>query len=263
MRCAVPRPAHCVAVLVLLALLGTDAIAAACDKTLSISSSDYPPYVYRDKGGDWTGLDVQLMQAIFKEADCHYTFAPLVAPKHMVERVSIGKTDVLLAASDSPERRKANRFGVAYRQESVGFFALSKQFSAYRGITSFQALLAHSAPLLLPNAGYYGDDYAQALPALRSNGRVVEFTYFDQGIRMLAAGRATFIMSDMAALTHAARQLGVAIDALPFTINSAPVHMMFSKLSVSQHDIDLLNAATVRLEQRGRLQAIRHAYGTR
>jgi polar amino acid transport system substrate-binding protein len=229
---------------------------------LSISSSDYPPYVYRDKSGEWTGLDVQLMQAIFKEADCSYTFAPLVAPKRMVDMVSIGKTDVLLAASDTPERRKANVFGVAYRQESVGFFALAKQFASYSKLTSFKALLAHGTPLLLPNAGYFGDEYALALPALRTSGRVIEFTYVDQGIRMLAAGRGDFIMSDMAALTHAARQLDVAIEPLPFTINSAPVHMMFSKLSVSQHDIDVLNAATIRLEQKGRLQAIRTAYGT-
>lgn len=261
MRARVPRPALCGAAL-LLGALGHDAV-AGCDKTLSMSSSDYPPYVYRDTSGNWTGLDVQLMQAIFKEAGCDYTFAPLVPPKRMVEMVSTGKTDVMLAASDSAERRQANTFGIAYRHETVGFFALSSQFAHYRTITSFKALQAHPAKLLLPNAGWFGNDYAHALPALQASGRVVEFTYFDQGIRMLAAGRAAFIMSDMAALTHAARQLHVDIEPLPFEINSAPVHMMFSKLSVSLHDINELNAATMRLEQKGRLKAIRTAYGTR
>jgi polar amino acid transport system substrate-binding protein len=261
MRLAVPR-ALFGAALCSLAALGCHA-QAECSKTLSISSSDYPPYVYRDQAGNWTGLDVQLMQAIFKEADCSYKFAPLVAPRRMVDMVSIGKTDVLLAASATPERRKANHFGIPYRQESVAFFALAKHFATYSDIQSFNALLAHSAPLLLPNAGWFGDEYARALPSLRASSRVVEFTYFDQGIRMLAAGRATFIMSDMAAITHAARMQGVAVEPLPFTINNAPVHMMFSKLSVSQQDIDTLNAATQRLEQRGKLQAIRLAYGVR
>jgi polar amino acid transport system substrate-binding protein len=262
MHLVLPRPVLLGALLCLLAAPGCPAL-AECSKTLSISSSDYPPYVYRDQAGLWTGLDVQLMQAIFKEADCSYKFAPLVAPRRMVDMVSIGKTDVLLAASATPERRKANHFGVAYRQEEVAFFSLARQFNTYRDIQSFPALLAHGTPLLLPNAGWFGEDYARALPSLRASSRVVEFTYFDQGIRMLAAGRAPVIMSDMAAITHAARMQGVAVEPLPFTLNSAPVHMMFSKLSVSQHDIDTLNAATLRLEQKGRLQAIRQAYGLR
>jgi polar amino acid transport system substrate-binding protein len=262
MRLTLPQPALLFAAACALAVPGSHA-RAECSKTLTISSSDYPPYVFRDKAGAWTGLDVQLMQAIFKEADCSYRFAPLVAPRHMVDRVSTGKTDVLLAASDTPERRKSNHFSVAYRQESVGFFSLAKHFNTYRDIQSFKALLAHPAPLLLPNAGWFGDEYARALPSLRASSRVVEFTYFDQGIRMLAAGRATFIMSDMAAITHAARMLNVAVEPLPFTINNAPVHMMLSKLSVPPQDVATLDAAIVRLEKKGKLQAIRLAYGVR
>lgn len=236
---------------------------AECSKTLTISSSDYAPYVYRDKAGKWTGLDVELMQAIFKEADCRYKFAPLVAPKYMVERVSTGKTDILLAASDSQERRAANTFGIAYRQEVIGFFALSKRMEAYRDIKTLKDLLARKEPLLLPNAGWFGEDYANALPAIRADNRFIEFTYFDQGVRMLAAGRAAFIMSDMAAITYAAKLEKVAVEALPFAVHSAPVHMMFSKRSVNQHDIDELNAATSRLEQRGTLKTIRNNYGIR
>lgn len=261
MRPALPSTVILLAALSALAAGGQ--ARAGCSKTLSVSSSDYPPYVYRDQAGDWTGLDVQLMQAIFKEAGCDYRFAPLVAPGKMVDMVSIGKTDVLLAASSTPERRKANHFGIAYRQEAVAFFALTSNFGRYRDIRSFKALLALNTPLLLPNAGWYGDDYARALPALRTANRLVEFTYFDQGIRMLAAGRAPFIMSDMAAITHAARIRGIAVEPLPFTVNLAPVHMMFSKLSVDPQDIATLDAAILRLEQKGRLQAIRLAYGLR
>ncbi len=262
MRLALPRPVLLLAVLCALAAPGGPAT-AGCSKTLSVSSSDYPPYVYRDQAGNWTGLDVQLMQAIFKEAGCDYRFAPLVAPSKMVDMVSIGKTDVLLAASSTPERRKANHFGIAYRQEAVAFFALASNFGRYRDIHSFPAMLALNTPLLLPNAGWFGDDYARALPALRTSSRLIEFTYFDQGIRMLAAGRAPFIMSDMAAITHAARIRGIAVEPLPFTVNQAPVHMMFSKLSVDLRDIATLDAAILRLEQKGRLQAIRLAYGLR
>ncbi|MES2130186.1 MAG: transporter substrate-binding domain-containing protein [Pseudomonadota bacterium] len=234
---------------------------AVCDKTLSISSSDYPPYVYKNQDGKWSGLDVELMQAIFKEAGCAYKFAPLVAPKRMVEMVSSGKTDIMLAASESAERSRANRFGLAYRNETVSLVGLAGKVDALRGIATFDALRQAGARLLIPNAGWYGQDYASALPALREAGLTVEFTYLDQGIRMLAIGRARLIMSDTPALFAAAKKEGVAIEALPFVVTSAPVHMMFSKASVSEHDVRQLNEATARLEKKGALQTIRSAYG--
>ncbi len=96
---------------------------------------------------------------------------------------------------------------------------------------------------------------------MREAGLTVEFTYLDQGIRMLAIGRARLIMSDTPALFAAAKKEGVAIEALPFVVTSAPVHMMFSKASVSEHDVRQLNEATARLEKKGALQTIRSAYG--
>ena len=234
---------------------------AGCDKTLSVSSSDYAPYIFKNKAGIWSGLDVELMQAIFKEAGCAYTFAPLVAPKRMVEMVSRGKTDVLLAASASDERRKANRFGRPYRNESVSLVGLAGKLDAYRDITRFQTLRERGVRVLVPNAGWYGEDYASALPALQAAGLAIEFTYFDQSIRMLAAGRAALVMSDTGALFDAAKKEGVAVEALPFTVISAPVHMMFSKASVSEHDVAELDAATARLERKGVLHTMRAAYG--
>lgn len=249
-------------VLAALCAAGADA-SAGCDKTLSIASSDYAPYVYRDAQGKWVGLDVELMQAIFKEAGCAYRFAPLVAPKRMVETVSSGRTDVMLAASDSAERRVKNRFGPMYRYESVSLVGLAGKTDAFRQVRNFHDLKQLGLRLLLPNAGWFGEDYAQALPELRAAGQVVEFTYLDQAVRMLKAGRGALLMSDTAAIFAAARQEGVAIEAIPYTVTRAPVHMMFSMASVSEHDFQLLGDATRRLEKRGVLETIRRSYGLR
>lgn len=236
---------------------------AACDKALTIQSSDYAPYIYKDQQGKLAGLDVELVRVIFKEAGCAYSFAPLVAPQRMVEMVSLGKTDIMLAASESDERRQANRFGIAYRNESVSLVGLAGRVDAYRDVASFQTLRERRVRLLMPKAGWFGPAYERAKPALRAAGLGVEFTYMNLGIRMLAAGRGTLILSDTAAMFAAAKQEGVAIEALPFVVYKTPVHMMFSKASVGEHDIAQLNAATARLEKNGTLQAIRAAYGMR
>ncbi|MCG2583170.1 ABC transporter substrate-binding protein [Massilia sp. TS11] len=236
---------------------------AECDKTLRVASSDYPPYIYKDASGKWAGLDVELMQAIFKEADCSYRFAPLVAPKRMVEMVSSGQTDIMLAASDAAERRRANVFGPVYRYETVSLVGLAGKVGAFRDVKDFHSLKATGARLLLPNAGFFGDDYNRMLPSLRAADQVVEFTYLDQGIRMLAAGRGALMMSDTGAIFAAAKRERVAIEAIPFTVTRAPIHMMFSRASVSEHDVKQLSEATLRLEKRGVLQTIRSAYGLR
>jgi polar amino acid transport system substrate-binding protein len=241
--------------------MSTTVAQAECDKRLSIMASDYPPYVYRDKDGNWQGLDVELMRAIFKEADCSYVFAQLVAPKRMVDTVSSGKTDVMLSASDTLERRQRNVFGRPYRNEIIGLFGLAGKVDDLRAINDFNMLKASGATLLIPNAGWFGESYARILPSLREAGQTVEFTYFGQGARMLSAGRGRLIMSDTAALIHVARLEGVAVEQLPFLVSKAPVHMMFSKASVSAHDIAELDDATVRLEKKGVLAAIRSAYG--
>jgi polar amino acid transport system substrate-binding protein len=245
---------------ILLVTLAPPAL-AGCDRTLTISASDYPPYVYRDPRRQWVGLDVEVMRAVFAEAGCSYRFAPLVPPRRMVEMVSEGKTDVLLAASDTPERERANRFGPAYRDETVSLVGLAGKVDALRDAKDFATLQQRGVRLLLPNAGWFGDDYARALPGLRAAGLVVEYTYLDQAARMLAVGRATLLMGDTAAIVAAARRERIAIEALPATVTRAPIHMMFSKASVSEHDFRELSGATERLLQRGRLQAIARAYG--
>jgi polar amino acid transport system substrate-binding protein len=68
-------------------------------------------------------------------------------------------------------------------------------------------------------------------------------------------------MSDTAALIYAAKMVGVPIEELPFIVTKASVHMMFSKASVSTHDIAEIDAATQRLEKKGALRAIRNSFG--
>jgi polar amino acid transport system substrate-binding protein len=247
---------------VLLALAGlTLAARAQCDRTLTVAVSDYAPYIYVDKRGEWTGLDVQAMQAIFKEAKCSYRIAPLVAPKRMIDMVNRGKTDVMLGATENEERKRFNAFGPAYRNETVALVGLASKVAAWRDVKNLQELRARHVRLLIPNAGWYGVEYEHAKPLLRQAGLAYEFTYFGQGIRMLAAGRGDLMVSDGAAMLTAARAQGVAVEQLPYVILTTPVRLMFSKASVSEHDVQLLNEATLRLEKQGVLRKLRSAYG--
>ncbi|MFC7652133.1 substrate-binding periplasmic protein [Pseudoduganella danionis] len=84
---------------------------------------------------------------------------------------------------------------------------------------------------------------------------------FQQGVRMLEAGRADVILGDSAALRYEARELGLAISALPVTVLRAPVHLMLNKNTTTTEELEQINAAITRLEKQGVLAEIRNRYG--
>jgi polar amino acid transport system substrate-binding protein len=221
----------------------------------------WPPYLYRQPGGEATGLDLELAQAILKEAGCALRILPELPTTRRQRVFEQGGLDLLLAASDTPERRAFGRFSAAYRFETVGVFTRAERLARYRRVRGFEAIAEQKLALLAPRNGWYGAAYARALPRLEAGGHLSTFNTFQQGVRMLDAGRADLILGDGAALRHEAREQGVAIAPLPFVALRAPVHLMLNKASTSQAELDAINGAIGRLEQQGVLAAIRARYG--
>ncbi|PJC96607.1 ABC transporter substrate-binding protein [Janthinobacterium sp. BJB1] len=241
------------------AVLGVSALPAlACRMTMALEQ--WPPYVYRDAEGRYTGLDLELLRAIFKEARCTLVTLPELPTARRELLFQKGKLDLMLAASETPERQSYARFSISYRDEAVGIFSKSGHADGLRQIASVAQLARGKATLLAPKVGWYGAQYAAGRPALEKAGRLNAFGTFQQGVRMLDAGRADLLMGDVLAVRHEARQQGVALSALPFLALRAPVHLMLNAHSTSAADLARLNAAITHLEQRGALAAIRASY---
>ena len=241
------------------AVLGVAALPTqACRMTMALEQ--WPPYVYRDAQGRYTGLDLELLKAIFKEAQCTLVTLPELPTARRQLLFQKGGLDLMLAASETPERQTYARFSISYRDEAVGVFSKSGAPGNHRQIASFAQLARGKATLLAPKVGWYGAQYAAARPALEKAGRLNAFGTFQQGVRMLDAGRADLLMGDVLAVRHEARLQGVALSALPFLALRAPVHLMLNAHSTSTADLARLNAAITRLEQRGALAAIRSSY---
>lgn len=229
--------------------------------TLSMALEQWPPYIHQQPGAAPSGLDLELAQAIVKEAGCTLRLLPELPTARRQALFEHGDIDLLLAASMTPARRDYARFSIPYRYESVGLYTRTSLLSRYQQVTSLDALLKLKLPLLAPKVGWYGPAYARVQPSLEAAGQLSTFLNFQQGVRMLDAGRADLILGDRAALRHEAREQGVAISALPLVVLRAPVHLMLNRRSTSQAELDRLNAAIGRLERQGVLTRIRSRYG--
>jgi polar amino acid transport system substrate-binding protein len=237
---------------------------SGCSKTMSVVPEDWAPYSYQDKPGHFTGLDIELMQAIFKEAGCKLEFKTDIPRLRRHAMHKDGRLDVLFAASETEERKQFSWFTKAYRDEVTGLFARGDDAARFAQLRGFADVLSAREAVLSPNAGWYGDDYAKNLPDLMAAGLVQNFEDFDQALRMLKAGRAGLLMGDVGAVTYSAREkVKTAVALLPFTPNRDPVHLMLSKKSTTQADVDALDGAIARLEKRGDLARIRARYGFR
>ncbi|MEG1115596.1 MAG: transporter substrate-binding domain-containing protein [Janthinobacterium sp.] len=240
-------------------MLGVAALPTqACRMTMALEQ--WPPYLYRDAQGRATGLDLELLRAIFQEARCTLVTLPELPTARRQLLFQKGGLDLMLAASETPERQSYARFSMAYRDEAVGLFSKSGAPAVHRQITSVAQLARGKSTLLAPKVGWYGAQYAAARPALEKAGRLNAFGSFQQGVRMLEAGRADLLLGDVLAVRHEARLQGVALSTLPFLVLRAPVHLMLNAHTTSAADLARLNTAITHLEQRGALAAIRNSY---
>lgn len=248
-------------VLAAMAFIGCAAGARVQACQLSMAMEQWPPYIFSHAQGAPSGLDMELAQAILKEAGCSLRLLPELPTARRQVLFEQGGIDLLLAASLTPERRRHARFSIAYRHESVGLFTRTSLLSQYQHLSSLDLLLKRKLSLLAPKVGWYGPAYARLQPRLAEAGQLSTFISFQQGVRMLDAGRADLIMGDRAALRHEAREQGVAITPLPLVVLRAPVHLMLNRRSTTQAELDRINAAIARLEAQGVLTHIRSRYG--
>jgi polar amino acid transport system substrate-binding protein len=232
-----------------------------CSRPLQLATGQWEPYGYYDANRRFTGIDAEMVRAIFAEANCQLVELDPMPPTRNLSLFEKGGIDFMSGASRTSERAKVAYFSVAYRDETVGMFALAENAQRYRAIRSFDDFLAGPLSLVAPRAGWYGHAYEDQVAGLQLAGRLSRFGDFGQDIRMLAAGRATFMLGDAAAVEHAAAREGVRVQPLPFWVLEAPVYLMFSRATVREADVARIDAAIGRLQRRGVLAQIRRSYG--
>ena len=240
----------CVAVL----LLGLSS-AHACKLRLPLINLVAPA-----PGAERKGMDLELADAILGEAKCELLITDGISRPRRDLMFSQGQVDLMLAASDTPERQLIARFSSAYRMEVVRLFARADNLARYEGVKSFDDILRLGDRLLVPNGGWYGADYAGAEAKLQAHGQLSTFKTFDQGLKMLELGRGGLIMGDFLGIKKAAAQAGVAVAPIGYVVLRAPVRLMLNRATTSEADLQRINAAIALLESRGVLKAIRHKF---
>lgn len=212
-------------------------VAALCERPLKVAAEHWPPYSVLSEDG-WQGTDVDRVRALLRRAGCEVIFmdTPPGRSHVMLEK---GEVDILMAASDVPERHRYALFSKPYRREVMAVFALAGRDDLPGG---FPALLASDHTLVAPRSGWYGEAFAAVRGDLIGNHQLIAFDYTHQAVSILAAGRADLLMGDQQSILITANNLGVKLSQR-WIANDAPVHLMLSRTSLGEAHLQRINAA--------------------
>jgi polar amino acid transport system substrate-binding protein len=232
----------------------------ACSRDIHIAWDQWPPYIYRDDAKILHGLDVDLIDAIAREAHCKVIFSGPIPAKRQYLYLLDGSLDMQAAASVIPERESEAWFTRPYRREIISLFVRQGEKAQFP-IGRLSDMTKRDWKIIVPFNGWFGKEYAALRPQLHHTNLLSEYISTDQGLRMLEFHRGDILMGDFLAFVYEAEQNHGGIEALPITVNDAPVHFMLSKKTMTEADVAAINTAIARLTARGELQKIVARYG--
>lgn len=89
----------------------------ACNLTVRVT--EFPPFFSKSASGKWTGMGVELAEALLMESQCTFTFEDIPF-KRALKLIEKGDVDMIIGVSSNDERKKYMHFiGPAYDETAI------------------------------------------------------------------------------------------------------------------------------------------------
>ena len=227
---------------------------------ISYRVAEYPPYMLPEKDGSWTGLDVELAQAIFSEAKCTVTFTtmPWKRGLHLLEH---GGVDMMSGLSLNSERQKYAYYIGPMRDESIG---LVVNRNSHFKLTELEDLKRLPKRIGYLRGVYYGELFAKKFTADARFADKFETADNEQtNLLKLFNRRLSAVAGDKYNSIYKLRlqKIDHKYKVHNFLLNQDVVYFGFSRASISSGDIKRLQAAFKKLQGNGEFARIRAKYG--
>lgn len=228
-------------------------------ETLTASWEPWPPYQF-ENGGQLTGLDIDLVEAILKEAGLSPKFVKRPW-KRQLQEAEEGTIDVVPGASKTPEREQFALFSNAYRTEAVVMLVSRENAEKFASMTSILAMLKNNLKIGVVREYYYGEDYAALAKDSQYSAGFKEVGDEATNFKKLMTGRIDAMLVDPVAASAAIAENGWQGKlATLFTVYADDIYLLFSKRSVTPSRVEQINEALQRLKDNGQHAAIVSRY---
>ena len=194
-----------------------------------------------------TGMDVEIVRELASRTGRTVAYERVPWQQH-VESLRTGELDIAAGATFTEERAEFVYYSEPYRFEQNYLFTLRSQKHTWDFMNLDQLLreLRRDGQKLAVIQGYvYGDSRVNRFIRDPANADLIVETPDDQqSLRLLLEGRVDGFLADRAVGASIVTELGVSksVEAVPLGI-AMPLHLMFSKATVSPEVVDEFNEA--------------------
>lgn len=245
-----------------LAIIGTGAwnVLAQEECQVKIAWESWEPFQYRDAGGKYIGIDIDMITAILEKMGCQYVFLEATWARAMLE-IQHGRIHLAMGASKTPERETFAYFSTPYRQESFALFVRKGEAAKYQ-FANLKDMLSVPFRLGVTRGYYYGEEYAKLSATPEFQAILDEMTNDNLHYAKLVAHRIDGFLAEPMVSILELRKKGMSdqVEAHPLRLFSSDISVMFSKQLITPEFVQTFNRYLAELQANGTFEAILKKY---
>lgn len=239
---------------------------ATAQESLVVGWVNWQPFSYRNEQQQISGLDVELLNAIFQRANYQAKFSEMPWAR-VLHELKFGTVQLAMSANITTERQQYARFSHPYREEETAIVIHRQDAERWRGITTLEQLINTPDFHIGVLKGFdYGNTFRQLMARPELQSRLQMRLRLEQLLKMLQGGRIQGFILDPHGLQEW-RHKDELQDGLHILlrIELTPVHLMLSKKSTTETQLQQINLAIEQLKQSPDYQQIldRYQFGSR
>jgi polar amino acid transport system substrate-binding protein len=223
---------------------------------LSVGWEMWYPYQFRNDKQELVGLDLDIFNAVMKQAKLQANYTELPWKRHLYY-IRTGEMDLAMGASLTDDRKQYAHFTHPYRIETVRLF-VKKGTAKKMLLGTLEDLIGSKYMIGVEDGYYYGKQYKQLIKRSEFQSHISEVLDIEQNVELAIKGHLDGFLVDPITLKVFIEKykLHDEFEVHPVEIYSDSIHIMISKKSNYSNLLPKLNQAIDTLRQNGEINRI-------
>ncbi|MEW6992492.1 substrate-binding periplasmic protein [Colwelliaceae bacterium 6441] len=208
---------------------------------LSVRMANYGPESELAANDTWKGVDVELIEQLFKQVNCRYSIVELPWARSL-QMLARGDIDIMLNVTKTKEREQYYYFVGPIKEEVTVLAKSVKDNSILKDVNSLMTL---AKPVAVQRGSFYGPEVEQLMLSQKGKSKFIQVASNETKIKLMETGRISGFLAAKRNLTigpdKTPRYKGVWFH--PLVIYKTPVYFALSKKSISKELLEQFNRA--------------------
>jgi polar amino acid transport system substrate-binding protein len=229
--------------------------------SLTMGWDPWPPFHFTELGGDIMGLDVELLQAMARDAGCELDFER-DSWAALLGRIRDGTIDLVTGATITDDRREFAHFSAPLRPEEFALFIRSEDAGNWTA-ADLRTLMEQGLRLGITDGYIYDDSVEDLLNDPAFTEQIVRSRFGETSIERLLENEIDALVEEVFAARAMIRRLGFegSISRHEAPLGEAiDVRVMYSKATVPAELVARLDESLARLRQTGAYSELTDRY---